>query len=135
METENTHTQLPPAPFNGWAFYGLAWMFSVVRYAHAVIGIKDEEIARLREENRMLLNRLLKRQSTEALPEPGQEARANDNGHAPTRMQYKTPIASRNAAARAAELSGNRGRLMSDAEKRAAIKADAENGAGGDGLS
>ena len=83
---------------------------------------KDAEAARLRDENRELLNRLLKRQSTEPLASA--EAKTEPVHIDPSvRRQFKPPIASHNAEARAKEELAMRERR--EAEKREAIRKDA----------
>ncbi|HEX8096480.1 MAG TPA: hypothetical protein VF507_00530 [Pyrinomonadaceae bacterium] len=135
MTSETSQTSSLPAPpaFNGWAVYGWMWALAAIRILHGQLAAREAEIERLREEKTQILNRLLRRQSTEPLP-----TASNGNGSPaetspPVRRHFKPPIASHVAAAQAKEDEHYRQaraaaaqRAQEEEHKRAAIRADAQ---------
>lgn len=126
-ETAFRSSAAPPAPpaFNGWAVYGCGWLLATVRLLHRQLCERDTEIERLRQDNHELRNRLLLRASVTPIGEVNGAPPPPADFSTQAPRKFKSPIATRNAEARAVEEYRVRESRRTDTEaKRADIRAE-----------
>jgi hypothetical protein len=126
MDAQPTTAPAPPG-FNGWAAYGWLWACAITRVMHERLVEKDAEIVRLRTDNEALRDRLLLQKSvTPITPEMQTRGHSNGNGTTTVERRFKAPISSHIAEARKIEEAEFAQQRAAEAEKREAIRRDAE---------